>query len=60
MDDVLVALLIGDGTGLEQAIRQAAAWGHTSGADTLVGLFLGLRLGIEAPMPYPHADSGRG
>jgi hypothetical protein len=30
---------------LEQAVVRAARWGHASGADTLVGVFLGTRVG---------------
>ena len=51
MEDVLAALLTGDGAELGPAIRRAATWGHTSGTDTLVGLFLGLRLGVRDPVP---------
>ena len=34
------------GGALEAAVTTAARWGHTSGVDTLVGLFLGARLGL--------------
>ena len=44
---VLVELLAGTGADLEAAIERAARLGHTSGIDTLVGLFLGLRLSLE-------------
>jgi hypothetical protein len=37
----------GGGT-LEAAVTTAARWGHTSGTDTLVGLFLGARLGLTS------------
>ncbi|MDP8921528.1 MAG: DUF2877 domain-containing protein [Chloroflexota bacterium] len=51
LEDVLAAVLIGDGTDLESAVRRAATWGHTSGVDTLVGLCLGLRLGLHDVSP---------
>ena len=42
-EHVMANLLGGAGTELDAAIRRAAGWGHTSGVDTLVGLFLALR-----------------
>ena len=56
LEDVLTVLLTGDSAGLEPAVARAATWGHTSGVDTLVGLFLGLRLGLTPHLPLP--DSG--
>ena len=53
IEDILAALLTGDGTDLESAVERAATWGHTSGVDTLVGLFVGLRLGLTHPSPCP-------
>jgi hypothetical protein len=46
---VLVALYAGevDRAVLERAVARAARWGHTSGADTLVGVFLGTRIGLH-------------
>ena len=41
---VMANLLGGAGTELDAAVRRAARWGHTSGVDTLVGLFLALRV----------------
>lgn len=43
-ESVLTSLLGRDDSALDTAVARAARWGHTSGADTLVGLFLGLRL----------------
>jgi hypothetical protein len=43
--DLLMALMSGTGDGLDEATRAAVDYGHSSGADTLVGLFAGLALG---------------
>ena len=40
---VLEGLLDSDDSQLQQAVARAARWGHSSGVDTLVGLFLGIR-----------------
>ena len=45
-ETVLTSLLGTDDAALDAAVARAARWGHTSGVDTLVGLFLGLRLGL--------------
>jgi len=42
MEAVVAAILSGDGRDLDAAVARAATWGHTSGVDTLVGLFLGI------------------
>ena len=42
-EHIMANLLGGAGTELDAAVRRAAGWGHTSGVDTLVGLFLALR-----------------
>lgn len=46
LHDVLIALADGAAVGLESAVERAMAYGATSGADTLVGLFAAL--GIAA------------
>jgi hypothetical protein len=43
---LLSALVSGAGAGLEAAVTAALAYGHSSGADTLVGLLVGLELGF--------------
>ena len=53
---VLASLLGANDAGLVPAVERAARWGHTSGVDTLVGLFLGLRLTLAAP---PDGSDGR-
>jgi len=44
IEAVVAAILTGDGRDLGESVARAATWGHTSGIDTLVGLFLGLEL----------------
>jgi Protein of unknown function (DUF2877) len=43
---LLSAIVGGTGEGLDDAVKTALAYGHSSGADTLVGLIVGLSLGI--------------
>lgn len=45
-ETVLSALIGPDDAYLAPAVERAARWGHTSGVDTLVGLFLGLRVAL--------------
>jgi hypothetical protein len=45
-EDVVTSLLGHDGSRLVTATARAARWGHTSGVDTLVGVFLGVRVGL--------------
>jgi Protein of unknown function (DUF2877) len=47
---LLAAIVAGTDEGLDDAVRAALTYGHSSGADTLVGLIVGLSLGI-APRP---------
>ncbi|MCC6176823.1 MAG: DUF2877 domain-containing protein [Chloroflexi bacterium] len=49
------ALLAGSGANLPAAIERATRIGHSSGFDTLVGLFLGIRLGLVAEAGRPSA-----
>jgi hypothetical protein len=44
LHDVLIAVAAGDSVGLRYAIARATAYGATSGADTLAGLFFALEL----------------
>ncbi len=44
---VLAALLTGDGGPPDEAVRNLMDYGHSSGVDTLVGLVLGVRLGLD-------------
>ena len=46
---LLIALVADSGADLDPAVRAVAAYGHSSGADTLVGLIVGLALGLGAP-----------
>jgi hypothetical protein len=47
-DDLLRALVMDAEADLGQAIAKLLGYGHTSGADTLVGLLAGLRLSLQA------------
>ncbi len=58
-EDVLANLLGEDGGQLESTVTRAARWGHTSGLDTLVGVFFGLRLGL-CLTPLPREGEGQG
>jgi hypothetical protein len=46
---LLTVLVSGSGDDLEMAVRDVIAYGHSSGADTLVGLIVGVALGLTAP-----------
>jgi hypothetical protein len=46
LHEVLVAIETGDGPAIERSVKAAMRYGATSGADTLVGLFIGLQRGI--------------
>jgi hypothetical protein len=46
LHDVLAAIVAGEGMGIEGSIEAAMRYGATSGADTLVGLFIGLQRGL--------------
>jgi hypothetical protein len=48
LHDALIALARGDEAAIRDAIERAMAYGATSGADTLVGLFAGLDGAAEA------------
>jgi hypothetical protein len=48
---LLAELVGGPGARLDAAVQDLMAYGHTSGADTLVGLMVGLALGVRAPAP---------
>ncbi len=54
---VLVELVGGAGANLQGAVAKAARYGHTSGIDTLVGLFLGTRLAMTSER---HREPGVG
>jgi hypothetical protein len=48
---LLAEIVGGSGEDLEMAVRGVVAYGHSSGADTLLGLIVGLSLGLTAPRP---------
>jgi Protein of unknown function (DUF2877) len=50
-EDVLAGLLGAGDPSFDVAVARAARWGHTSGVDTLVGLFLGARLELLRAWP---------
>jgi hypothetical protein len=46
LHEVLAAIETGDGPAIEGSVDAAMRYGATSGADTLVGLFIGLQRGV--------------
>ena len=46
LHEVLVAIETGDGPAIEGSVDAAMRYGATSGADTLVGVFIGLQRGV--------------
>ncbi len=54
---VLLALLTDAGPPMQIAVGSLLDYGHTSGADTLVGLLLGVRLGVSGRDQNPGHDT---
>jgi hypothetical protein len=54
---LLTALLAADGSDLPGAVGSALDFGHSSGADTLLGLLVGLRLARSDSKPAPPSPS---